>query len=71
MESYIDRTFREYGAQTFGTEAMNSITSEQIEEARCAAFRAASALTEKYGRLPNGSTKTIFCYYVQMRFLNK
>ena len=55
MAAYIDRIFRGYGEDFFGKKAMDKITDEQVEEARCYAARELSRLTRKYGRQGKGS----------------
>ena len=62
--AYIDKLFRGYGEEFFGKTAMNMITDDQVEEARCAAFQATHELTEKYGKQEEGTTRELFCNYV-------
>lgn len=64
MASKMNRIFREYGNEFFGEKAMNHITDEQVEEARCAAFKELNLLTEKYGKQKNGTCKELFCNYI-------
>lgn len=68
-ESFIDRVFRGYGEAFFGKEAMNRITSAQVEEARCAAMRELSYLTAKYGKQEHGTAAELFCNYLFANYI--
>ena len=67
--AYIDRIFRGYGEEFFGKEAMDNITDEQVEEARCQAFKWRDELTQKYGKQENGTVKELFCNYIFGTFM--
>lgn len=69
MASTIDCIFRKYGDEFFGEKAMNRITDEQVEEARCAAFRELGSLTEKCGKQKDGTCKELFCNYICEYFM--
>lgn len=69
MMSYIDRTFRGYGEEFFGEKAMNGITDEQVEEARCFAMRELAELTAKSGRQAEGTAKELFLNYIFGEFM--
>lgn len=68
-EAYIDRIFRGYGEAFFGKEAMDRITSAQVEEARCAAMRELGRLTEKYGKQEKGTAEALFCNYLFANYI--
>ena len=68
-ESYIDRIFRKYGKEELGIEVMAGITSEQVEEARCAAMRAVEEMTRIYKEKQHeDAAKLYFCEYVKFHF---
>ena len=70
-ESYIDRIFRKYGEEEFGIEVMAGITSEQVEEARCAAMRALAEMTRIYKeRQHKDAAKLYFCEYLKFYYLD-
>lgn len=68
-ESFIDRVFRGYGEEFFGKEAMDRITTAQVEEARCTAMRDLGTLTAKYGKQEKGTAKELFCNYLFDRYI--
>lgn len=68
-ERNLEQIFRGYGEEFFGTKAMNQITTEQVEEARCAAMNELCDLTAKYGRQEDGTVRELFCNYVFANFM--
>lgn len=69
MAAFIDRVFRGYGEEFFGKAAMDLITDDQVEEARCFACQGLSDLTKKYGKQENWVVKELFCNYVFWNFV--
>ena len=67
--AYIDKIFRGYGEEFFGKEAMDYITDEQVEEARCQAFMWLGELTQKYGKQEEGTVRELFCNYIFGTFM--
>lgn len=68
--TFMDRTFKGYAIEQFGAVA-NELTEEQVETARCFAFRVLGFMTETYGKKqPEGTVQKIFCDYVGDRYLN-
>lgn len=64
MAAYIDRVFRGYGEEFFGKEAMDKITDEQVEVARCEAYKMLCELTQKYGKQEKGTLEELFNNYI-------
>lgn len=62
--SAIDRIFRGYGDDFFGKDVMDLITWEQVEEARCFAFKVLDELTKNYGKQENGTVEGLFLNYL-------
>lgn len=69
MVAYIDRIFRGYGEEFFGKECMDNITDEQVEEARCQAFKWLDEKTAKYGKQEKGTVEELFCNYIFANFI--
>lgn len=69
MAAFIDRVFRGYGEEFFGKAAMDMITDDQVEEARCFACRELGYLTKMYGKQENGVVNELFCNYVFGNFM--
>lgn len=69
MAAYIDRIFRGYGEEFFGKECMDKITDEQVEEARCEAFKLLEEKTKKYGKQEKGTVEELFCNYIFGTFM--
>lgn len=67
--AYIDKIFRKHGEDFFGKEVMDQITDEQVEEARCEAFKGLTELTAKYGRQEKGTVEELFCNYIFSEFI--
>lgn len=70
-EAFIDRIFRGYGEARFGKEAMDGVTSVQVEAARCKAMKALDVLTEKFGKQPKGTAENLFCAFVASEYLSE
>lgn len=68
MVGYIDKLFRGYGEEFFGKEAMDQITDEQVEEARCEACKMLNELTAEFGKQEEGVVKELFYNYVFANF---
>ena len=68
-EAFIDRIFRGYGEEFFGKQAMDKITPEQVEEARCFAMDVLAALTKEFGLQKKGTERELFCNYVFGMFM--
>ena len=66
---YIDRMFRKYGEEYFGKEKMDTLTDEQVEEARCEAMKALTYVVSVCGAKDgNGQVKELFCDYCNICF---
>lgn len=68
-ERNLEQIFRGYGEEFFGKTIMDQITTEQIEEGRCAAMNKLHDLTEKYGRQEDGTAQVLFCEYIFNRWV--
>lgn len=68
-ESAIDRRFREYGEKRFGKKAMDRLSLEQVEEARCFACQVLGELTRDFGLQDKDTAEEIFCMYVRDLYL--
>lgn len=67
-ESFIDRTFRGYGERDFGKPLMDTITSKQLEEFRCEAFRSLDSMTKQFGKQEPGTLEAIFYFMLLQHF---
>lgn len=60
---YIDRTLKAQAKEFFG-DVVDTLTDEQIENARCEAFKMLSDLTAKYGKQEKGTLEELFNNYL-------
>lgn len=70
-ESFIDRVFRGYGEQFFGKEAMDLISSTEVEDARCKAMQVLNLRTMMYGKQRPHTAEQLFCKYISEKLSEK
>lgn len=60
---YIDRTLKAQAKEFIG-DVVDTLTDEQIENARCESFKMLDDLTAKYGRQEKGTLEELFNNYL-------
>ena len=66
----IDRIFRKFGERDFGKDLMDTISSKQLEEFRCGAFRCLHEMTRQFGRQEDGTLEALF-YFILLEHFKK
>ena len=60
MLSYVDKVLVKSASEFFGEVPVKRLTDDQIEEARCYAFRMLGEIVKEYGKPPKGTLEDIF-----------